>query len=498
MLGIDALAQRRYPGTRADLARLQTREREQLQPLRNRASAAAHVTALAHLTKGLSAPMVLAQLRSAVLRDLVAVAAPLAGAGKRPRHCALAALRMAGMLEAAFGRAARAPSWRAVLAAAPAPDGADAWHDMPAEPGSASPEATQLNSDDAAVSASGKIASADIAAAAEESMLDLQGGHGLPRNAVADAARATVAGPRSYLYDEWDCHAAAYLRSWCRVFEHRLTSDRTDFLDAVIRRHAALFLEVRRQFGLLRPDARQRMRHAIDGDELDLDSVIETIIDRRAGLSPDARPYVHMERRRRDVAAAFLIDMSASTAVPLSTPDSGRRVLDAEKDALALMCSALHTLGDRFAVYGFSGDGRHNVEFQIAKEFRERMDARAWCALAAIEPRHATRMGAAIRHAAAKLAREPAGVRVLIMLSDGLPEDRDYGPARHDPEYGLQDTARALEEARRLGVQPFCVTIDPAGRDYLRRMCPASSYLVIDDIESLPRELSKLYRTLTA
>jgi nitric oxide reductase NorD protein len=165
---------------------------------------------------------------------------------------------------------------------------------------------------------------------------------------------------------------------------------------------------------------------------------------------------------------------------------------------MALMTSALNALGDNYAIYGFSGDGRDNVEFNVAKDFHDRFSARTSGALAAIQPRRSTRMGPAIRHAATKLSRESASMKILIIVSDGYPEDRDYGPDRNDREYGIQDTARALEEARHAGVVDFCVTIDPAGNDYLRRMCSESRYLVIDDVTALPQELSKLYHALTA
>jgi nitric oxide reductase activation protein len=287
---------------------------------------------------------------------------------------------------------------------------------------------------------------------------------------------------------------------------------------------------VRRQFGFIKPQSWRRVRRTSDGDELELDGVIEAVIDRRTGHASDSHLYVRRDRALREVAAAFLVDMSASTDFPLPEPttaaiavgpataalESGlylyggrddppqaspaprRRVIDVSKDALALMCDALQTLGDSYAIFGFSGDGRDNVEFHVAKDFADKLSARTWGALAAMQPRRSTRMGAAIRHALRKLARETARIKVLIIISDGYPEDHDYGTDRTDREYGIQDTARALWEAERAGVTDFCVTIDPAGHDYLRRMCRESRYLVIDDVASLPHELTKIYRTLTA
>ncbi|MFT3804236.1 MAG: VWA domain-containing protein [Burkholderiaceae bacterium] len=344
---------------------------------------------------------------------------------------------------------------------------------------------------------------------------------------------------RSFLYDEWDYLQQRYRKAWCRVLEERLRGDDADFIADVRRRHAHLSSQVRRQFAAIKPDAFRRVHHTPDGDEFELSSLIDAVVDRRTGHAGDEQIYVRRERAQREVAAAFLVDMSASTDYPIPEPPTGaragtaarrdggasghddgdefpylyggypdwadltpptprRRVIDVQKDALALMCDALQTLGDSHAAYGFSGEGRHRVEFKLIKDFGDRLGARTWAAMAAMKPRRSTRMGPAIRHAAAKLLREPARRKVLIIVSDGYPEDDDYGPERGDPEYGIQDTARALREAESAGVTTFCVTVDPAGHDYLRRMCPRDRYLVIDDVDALPGELTKVYRALTA
>jgi hypothetical protein len=351
----------------------------------------------------------------------------------------------------------------------------------------------------------------------------------LSRSGLA-AYRSENAEVRSFLYDEWDYIRQTYLPAWCRIFEHRLHGENFGFIDDVRRRHSALASQVRRQFGFIKPQAWHRVFGTSDGDELNIDSVIDAVIERRRGHACDSHLYVRRDRALRDVATAFLVDMSASTdfplpdktavtgAAPAEPQDSGlylyagrvdypaiqavptapkRRVIDVSKDALALMCDALQRLGDNYAIYGFSGDGRENVEFHVAKDFADKLSARTWAALAAMQPRRSTRMGAAIRHALSKLARESASMKVLIIVSDGYPEDHDYGADRTDREYGIQDTARALRETERAGITNFCVTIDPAGHDYLRRMCRESRYLVINDVTALPRELSKIYRTLT-
>ena len=345
------------------------------------------------------------------------------------------------------------------------------------------------------------------------------------RIAAATARRAAHDGPRSFLYDEWNYHTKSYLKSWCRLYEHRLRGDDHAGINQTRRRNAGLVRQVKRQFSLIRPESWHRVHRVSDGADFELDSVIDALIDRRAGHSSDEYLYMRRDCGLREVAAAFLVDMSASTDFPIPEPGAAqppeaaqhdpyiwgrygapaaiapaapkRRVIDIAREALALMCEALRNLGDSHAVYGFSGDGRENVEFNVIKEFSDPLSARSWAALAAMQPRRSTRMGPAIRHAAAKLARQPMRRKVMLIVSDGYPEDRDYGPDRRDREYGIQDTARALEEARRAGISTFCITIDPAGHDYLRRMCAAQRYMVIADVAALPAELSKVYRGLT-
>ena len=334
-------------------------------------------------------------------------------------------------------------------------------------------------------------------------------------------------GERSFYYDEWDVHQQAYLKGWCRLFEHRLVGEDFSWFAEVKAEHRTLANRIKNQFRMIRAESYARVKRVSDGEELDIDALIEAVLDRRTGVTPDENVYMRREKSRREVAAAFLLDMSASTDDPIPDPDAPppppppdpdddilygyasppdeplepepvrRRVIDVMKDALALMSEALTTLGDSYGIYGFSGYGRDEVEYYVAKEFEEGLNARTKSALAAMKPRRSTRMGPAIRHAIQKLQRQDVPLKVLIILSDGFPQDCDYGPDRTDHEYGIQDTAKALLEAHHRGVETFCITVDQSGHDYLRRMCPDNRYMIISELESLPDELSKIYRSLT-
>lgn len=348
----------------------------------------------------------------------------------------------------------------------------------------------------------------------------------MERSAIRDAMGASQAHSRSFRYDEWDYLAHRYRTRYCRLFEQRQEPDHERDLasfQAVIRAHRA---GVQRRLEQIKPLGYQRVFRVADGDELDFNAVIQARQDIRVGLSPDERVYSRRDRVHRDVCAAFLVDLSASTDDPLeppppappdeddpflwgrSAPDSAfaetepaeepRRIIDVQRDAMLVMSAALENLGDSYGVYGFSGYGHDCVEVFVAKEPDEPFGRNTLAAIAGMKPRRSTRMGPAIRHAVRKLVDSGNALKVLLILSDGFPQDCDYGPERGDHEYGLQDTARALQEAAAKGVETFCVTVDRSGHDYLKRMCPDSRYLVIEEIEDLPEQLSKVYEALTA
>ena len=175
-----------------------------------------------------------------------------------------------------------------------------------------------------------------------------------------------------------------------------------------------------------------------------------------------------------------------------------RRTIDIEKQAAIVLCQALEKIGDSYALYAFSGSGRAEVEFHVVKDFHERLSQRIGRRIDRIQPAHATRMGAAIRHALRKLERVEANTRLLFLLSDGRPYDRDYGRDDADQEYALQDTRQALLEAKRRKIRPLCLTIDRDGEDYLRQMCDDIPYEAVTKVEELPIRLVAAYPKLTA
>ena len=177
-------------------------------------------------------------------------------------------------------------------------------------------------------------------------------------------------------------------------------------------------------------------------------------------------------------------------------PGSGRRIIDVTKETLVVMAEALEEIGDAYAIFGFSGHGRENVEVYRVKSFSEALNPSVKARIGGVQPKRSTRMGTALRHSVEKLMGVSSRSKHLFLLSDGFPQDFDYGQDRRSNTYGIRDTAAALREAEAAGVVPFCITVDKAGHDYLRQMCDESRYMVIEDITALPRELPKIYQRI--
>ncbi len=297
-------------------------------------------------------------------------------------------------------------------------------------------------------------------------------------------------GQRSFYYDEWHCEEDQYLPRWCRVVESIAAEGADESVQSILGEYHGMIHSITSAFQLLRPEGFKRIRGARDGDELDLDALLAARVEMKAGMNPSDRIYIAHQKKERSVAVAFLVDMSGSTQQLL--PDQNKSILQIEKEALVLMSRAVDAIGDRFAIYGFSGKGKETVDFHILKNFEEiynhTIDRRIGQIASAIQNRD----GAAIRHAVSKLAAQACKTKILVLMSDGKPLDDGYRGS-----YATADTKAALREAKMAGIHPYCITVDREGAEYLKGMYGDVAYMVIDQVETLPVRLPQIYKKLT-
>lgn len=319
------------------------------------------------------------------------------------------------------------------------------------------------------------------------------------------------AGPRTFVYPEWDVVRQTSRPRWCRVIEDSAGQADPTAVHDLQRHHQLLAARLRRLMQSAAPRALKLERRAVDGDDVDFDAAVEAFVDLRLGRSPAEGVYQRLVPRRRDVVVGIVVDASASTgerlaSVPPLGPVRGPvgyrdhpRVLDIEILATVLCLSAVDAVGDQCVAWAFSGTGRGAVQMAVIKTLQEAFGGPVLRRAAAVRPGHSTRTGAAIRHAAAALAAAPHATRLLLVLTDGQPYDIDYGQQygdEHAAEYALADTARAIADALGAGIRPVLLTVAAHGEpaplaDVVREI------EVLHDITRLPERLTGLYRDLT-
>jgi len=287
----------------------------------------------------------------------------------------------------------------------------------------------------------------------------------------------------AYLYNEWDHERHHYRKNWAVLREKDSPMLADTFVDNTLKKYSGYVAQLKRTFEAIRGEEK-RLKKQVHGDDVDIDATVEAFADIKSGLELTDRLYTRLHKVERNLAVIFMVDMSGSTKGWIN---------DAEREALVLLCEALESLGDQYAIYGFSGFTRKKCELFNIKQFDEPYNNTVRARISGIRPQDYTRMGVFIRHLSNKLNTIAAKTKLLITLSDGKPDDLDG----YRGEYGIEDTRQALLEAKRTGIHPYCITIDKEAIDYLPHMYGAVNYSVIDDVKKLPLKVSDIYRKLT-
>lgn len=307
-------------------------------------------------------------------------------------------------------------------------------------------------------------------------------------------------------YDEWDWTLEDYKQDWCRVRESMLQPVLNNSVDAILEEYYSLVTLMKRYFAMLRPDRVKKLKRQPEGEDLDLDAIVETMVEKKVGLAEASNLYIRRDKRKRDVAVAFLLDCSGSTDEVIT---GDKTILDLEKEAVVIMAESLEMLGDYFAVYAFSSNGRKEVDFHVIKDFEEVYSPEVRSRFGRLQSANMTRLAAAVRHALIKIQNVRAAVRLLFILSDGRPFDMDYRARENEEKnfsrwlredeslYPQADTRMALWEAKAAGITPFCITVDKHAKDYMDQIFGRVGYVLINHVDLLPVKLPEIYRRLT-
>jgi nitric oxide reductase NorD protein len=286
---------------------------------------------------------------------------------------------------------------------------------------------------------------------------------------------------------EWDFRQQALQPDHCRL--QRMLAHEAEPVPLPVHLRSKA-LRLRKVFEMLKP-RRIWLNGQVDGSELDINAVIDHMTDHLRGVKlVDAALFRNFCHAERDLSCLLLADLSLSTD---SHINDEQRVIDVIRDSLFLFSEALAATGDRFALYGFSSRRRSHVRFHTLKNFDECYSEIVNGRIHAVRPGYYTRMGAAIRYASQLLGEQSSSQKLLLILTDGKPNDLD----KYEGRYGIEDTRMAVREAAKQGVRPFCVTIDEKARDYLPYLFGSASYMLVRNAGELPAKLPLLYARLT-
>ena len=233
------------------------------------------------------------------------------------------------------------------------------------------------------------------------------------------------------------------------------------------------------------------LKGQVQGEEIDLSAWLDFYVQSQTSGATEKGFYQSFRGNFRDLSCLLLADLSMSTEAYL---DDDNRVIDVVKDSMLLFGEALEASGDNFAMYGFSSVRRSNVRFSVLKNFRESYGNQVRGRIQALKPGFYTRMGAALRQASKLLIEQQSTQKLLLILTDGKPNDIDH----YEGRFGVEDCRQAILEARQQGIKPFCITVDQDGGEYLPYIFGSSGYTVIMKPSQLPVRLPQLYHQLTA
>ena len=289
-------------------------------------------------------------------------------------------------------------------------------------------------------------------------------------------------------YPEWDYRESRYKRNWSWVQEKKLAESNITETNRLMNQYSAALKRLKKAIQAQKPTRLAPQLRQLDGEDMDINAVVTYVVEKKAGRSPKPAIYRRREMRQREIAVTLLADMS--TSIMQHLPEGGGRLVDRVRAGVLLFAESMEEVGDPYSIAGFCSKYRDNVSYYTIKDFEQPLSQDVRSQIGGMSGRLATRMGAAIRHATACFDGIESRRRLLLILSDGRPEDYDDGG---DRRYLHEDTRMAVKEAVMKGVHPFCITVDTMANQYLPQIFGRGQYLVLDHINSLPNKLPEIY-----
>ncbi|MCP3931873.1 MAG: VWA domain-containing protein [Bacteroidetes bacterium] len=287
-------------------------------------------------------------------------------------------------------------------------------------------------------------------------------------------------------YPEWNYQMKDYKHDYCKVFIKDIKGGDPEYARQCLSDNKKTLTELRRIFAQINQE-RKIIRRMPEGDEIDIDAIVDWYADLQSGSPPSENIYLTSRKKESDIAILFLMDLSLST----DSYADGNRVLDVEKQAVILFGEVLTEYGVEFSIGGFYSKTRNNCSYMPIKGFRENW-TKAKQKLSQIQPEGYTRIGPALRHSKAVIEKHSARHKWVILLSDGKPNDYD----KYEGKYGVADVKQALREMHANHINTYAVAIESIARYYLPQMFGQNHYNILSHPDMLIQSLALLYKRI--
>ncbi|ESU29209.1 nitric oxide reductase activation protein [Flavobacterium limnosediminis JC2902] len=287
-------------------------------------------------------------------------------------------------------------------------------------------------------------------------------------------------------YDEWDYSKRAYKENYCKVYPKTQLKTDTDYYKNTITKNASTLMGLRKMLTNVN-NKMQQQRRQTQGEEFDIDAITDLFVDVHSKRTPSENIYISNRKKEKDLSILLLLDISLSS----DSYAAGNRVLDVEKEVSILFGEIMNEFNINFSIDSFYSKTRNYASYLTLKDFDENWNT-AKHKIGAVSPSGYTRIGAALRHAGARMDTRKTKNKWIILISDGKPNDFD----KYEGKHGINDVKQALRELNERNINSYALAIEAQAKYYLPQMFGQNHYQILTTPVELLQSLVKLYEKI--
>ncbi len=287
-------------------------------------------------------------------------------------------------------------------------------------------------------------------------------------------------------YNEWDFSKRRYKENYCKVYPKKQLKTDVNYYKNTISKNSSTLISLRKILINLNNKMQQQKRQT-QGEEFDIDAITDLYVDVHSKKTPSDKIYLSNRKKEKDLSILLLLDISLSS----DSYAAGNRVIDVEKEVSILFGEILNEFNIDFSIDSFYSKTRNFSTYLTVKDFDENWSA-AKHKIGGIEPSGYTRIGAALRHAGARLDARKNKSKWIILISDGKPNDYD----KYEGKYGINDVKQALRELNQRNINSYALAIEAQAKYYLPQMFGQNHYQILTTPSELLQSMVKLYEKI--